>query len=115
MNEIVVTHIVAQDAWEQAQKVGIYEAPSLQTEGFIHCSTLSQVVATASRFYRGIQGLVLLYIDVTKLDSDLIYEQAPHGDEYFPHLFGPLNLDAVFRVEPFVPDATGAFTLPPEQ
>jgi uncharacterized protein (DUF952 family) len=58
------------------------------------------VVATAQRFFQGQKDLVLLEIDPRKLTSRLVYEDsAIHGK--FPHIYGPLNVDAVIKVEPF--------------
>lgn len=105
-------HITEQAAWKNAQIKGIYRAPSLETEGFIHFSKPAQVIDTANRFYSGQSGLVLLQIDPTKLSAPLRYEEvADHGT--FPHLYGPLNLDAVTAIQPFSPSADGHFTMPP--
>jgi uncharacterized protein (DUF952 family) len=34
------------------------------------------------------------------------------GNEVFPHLYGPLNTDAVIEVLDLVPDDSGKFQLP---
>ena len=105
----MIFHITAQSAWQVAQAEGTYQAPSLKTEGFIHFSTESQVVATANRFYRGKTDLVLLSVEPSRLKPELRYEDtASHGT--FPHLYGPLNLDAVVDVRLFSPDADGQFS-----
>jgi uncharacterized protein (DUF952 family) len=67
-------------------------------------------VRTANRFFRGQPDLVLLMIDPAKLHADLRYEAAD-GD-LFPHIYGPLNGDAVPDVLPFPPQADGTFMLP---
>lgn len=93
-------HITAKLDWQAAQRAGEYRASSLEAEGFIHCSLANQVTATGERYYKGITDLVLLEIDDTRLSSGVRYEPAPTGEE-FPHIYGPLNLDAVVRVIPF--------------
>jgi uncharacterized protein (DUF952 family) len=117
----VILHITSRTAWQEAQKHGAYTAPSLETEGFIHCSTEKQVVPVANAFYRGQFDLLLLNIDETKLDSELKWE-APAGppaagiseSDLFPHIFGPINLTAVVSVLDFAADpASGTFSLPP--
>ena len=106
MNDLF--HITEKQTWEKAQAAGVYTAPSLQTEGFIHFSERDQVIGTANRFYQGQQGLVLLKIDRDRLQSKLQYDDVlGHGT--FPHLYGPLNLDAVVQSIPFPPDANGSF------
>ena len=108
-----LVHITHRDAWEAAQGAGVYPAPSLDAEDFIHLSTVSQVVGTANRFFRGhADDLVLLVIDPKRLRPEVRYE--PADGQMFPHLYGPLNADAVVRVLPFAPRADGTFALPPE-
>ena len=69
-----ILHITTQSAWEDAKRNGSYEPQSLAAEGFIHCSTLRQVVATANAFFRGVTDLVLLVIDESALSAELKYE-----------------------------------------
>lgn len=116
----MILHITSKQDWSDAQTRGEYIAPSLATEGFIHFSTDKQAVNVANAFYRGRTDLVLLVVDETRLTPELMWE-APAGPpadtiseaDLFPHLYGPLNLDAVASVLDFQPDsATGTFTLP---
>jgi uncharacterized protein (DUF952 family) len=103
----VIYHIAAESDWRDAQRAGEYRISThgrtLEEEGFIHCSRASQVGPTASRFFAGRSGLVLLTIDPERLRSELRYEAPPESDELFPHVYGPLNTDAVVRVAPFEP------------
>ena len=105
-----ILHITTRAVWDAAQRVGEHRAASLDTEGFIHCSTLEQVVCTADRLFHGQQGLVLLVIDPAKLHAPLRYEAADY--DLFPHLYGPLNGAAVLDALPFPPREDGTFTLP---
>jgi len=89
-------HITTRAAWEAAQGAREYRAPSLASEGFIHLSTEEQWRGTLQRFYRAVPDLVLLQIDPARLRSELRFERTDHDD--FPHLFGPLDLDAVVGV-----------------
>jgi uncharacterized protein (DUF952 family) len=106
-----IFHITPRSHWEQAQQAGSYRADSLDTEGFIHCSTPAQVVRVADLFYRGQSGLVLLCIDPERLNAELIYEEVEEKQR-FPHLYGALNLDAVVQVVDFHPNSEGRFELP---
>ena len=47
----MIFHITPRTAWDEAQQRGNYRAESLATEGFIHCSTISQVLPVAENFY----------------------------------------------------------------
>lgn len=118
----MILHITSKAEWLEAQKRGEYVAPSLQSEGFIHCSTEKQVLHVANAFYRGRTDLVLLQIDEAKLNSELKWEP-PAGtpapgistSDQFPHIYGPINLKAVSAAFDFPPDPVAAtFSLPPQ-
>ena len=118
-----IFHIVARDDWDAAVALGSYRPPSLTAQGFVHLSTRDQVVDTANRFYHGQDGLVLVCIEVARLRPPLRYEPpdmpghtatATGQPALFPHLYGPLNPEAVVRVLPFPARADGTFVLPPE-
>ena len=113
----LIFHILKKHEWQQAMERGCYEPASLTTEGFVHCSTREQTPATANRYYRGQTGLVLLCIDPSRLTAELRLEPPanPHDErarELFPHVYGPINLDAVRRAVDFPCDSTGAFEWP---
>jgi len=115
----MIFHITTRKDWEAAQAKGEYIAESLGTEGFIHCSTLAQVLPVAARYYKGQSGLVLLVIEPTLLSSDLKWEPptggtpagVPEGDQ-FPHVYGPIHGAAVVDVVDFIYGTDGQFTLP---
>ncbi|MBA3542154.1 MAG: DUF952 domain-containing protein [Deltaproteobacteria bacterium] len=103
-------HILTRGAWEAAQQRGEYGAASLETEGFIHLSTARQWLATANRFYRGQPDLVLLGLEPDRLHAPVRYEAAD-GDE-FPHLYGPVNLEAVVGVWALPVEVGGVIGVP---
>jgi len=92
----MVYHILPSENWEHARDQGEYRPASLANEGFIHLSRRYQVAGTLSRFFADHSGLILLCIDVARLHSELRYDAA--DGQFFPHLYGPLNLDAVVDV-----------------
>jgi uncharacterized protein (DUF952 family) len=95
----LIYHITGRKEWEEALSKGYYEAPSLATEGFIHCSEENQVAGVLDRYFKTAADLVKLSIDPDKLTSELKYELAPSVNEKFPHVYGPINLVAVIHVE----------------
>jgi uncharacterized protein (DUF952 family) len=108
---MILLHIIDRPTWEVAQEAGKYTPSSLTTEGFIHLSTPEQIPFVANSFYRGQKGLVLLVVDSVRLSAPLQFDVVPeHGT--FPHLYGPLNLDAVETILPFEPAEDGTFSLP---
>jgi uncharacterized protein (DUF952 family) len=115
-----IYHITPRAAWEAAREQGSYRPASLESEGFIHLSQAHQVVQVADSFYAGIIDLVLLQADTDLLRAHLRWEppvglpaprEAPAKD-LFPHLYGPLNLDAVLAAHDFPPGPDGLFRLP---
>jgi uncharacterized protein (DUF952 family) len=107
-----IFHITTRIDWDRALAEGSYRADSLESEGFIHASNPGQVAGSANRFFRGRAGLVVLRIDADRVDSPIRRESSPHSGEPFPHIYGPLNLDAVVEVVPIEPDARGLFRWP---
>ena len=61
----------------------------------------------------GRRDLVLLVIDPARLAAELVYEDCYEVGQAFPHIYGPLNLNAVVSVVPFPPLPDGTFALPP--
>ncbi len=92
-----IYHLVLPSAWEQNAGQP-YRAESLAGEGFIHGSYAEQVAASANRFYADKQDLLVLHIDPTRLTSPWREEPAGSG-EFFPHIYGPINPDAVIAVQ----------------
>lgn len=107
-----VFHITTRDVFEHGRDESVFRAPSLTTEGFMHASTAAQVAKTARRLFHGRRDLILLCIDTRLVGPTIRYENLEGGDELFPHVYGPLNLDAVVDVVEFPPHADGSFGLP---
>lgn len=100
-----IYHLVRRSMWEKNPDQP-YRAESLASEGFIHCSFADQVAASANRFYGDAVDLLLLHIDADRLSSPL-REEASGTGAMFPHIYGPLNRDAVARVEELARGADG--------
>jgi uncharacterized protein (DUF952 family) len=106
----LILHMTTRQDWDRARQDGQYTIGSLATEGFIHCSLPEQVHRVANALYTGRDDLILLHIDEDLVDPDIRYEGQP---EAFPHIYGPLNLDAVLLVTEYRPNPDGMFE-PPE-
>ena len=109
MSEFIY-HIARVGDWEKAQEEGEYRCESLVEEGFIHCSTASQVLRVANALFSGQDGLVLLEIDQQSLQADIRWERITIEGESFPHVYGAINLGAVNRVLDFNPGKDGRWT-----
>ncbi len=111
----IIYHLAFRADWEAGLAAGEYRAPSLAEEGFIHASgDEEQMLSVAARLFAGRADLLALDVDTERLpeDSPVIREPARSG-ELYPHVYGPINPDAVVKVRTLVPDAAdpSAFTL----
>jgi len=113
-----IYHVAFREEWESAEAEGEYRMSTrgltLDEVGFVHCARRGQVEKVANTFYRGATDLVLLEVDRERLRAD-VFEEVPDGeDEAFPHVYGPLNVDAVVAVHPFPAGDDGRYALPPD-
>jgi uncharacterized protein (DUF952 family) len=93
-------HLALASDWEEAQAPGVYAVSTLgrtlDEEGFIHASRADQWAGVRERFYTEVsEPLVLLTIDRSRLLAEVRDEVVPGLDETFPHIYGPVNVDAV--------------------
>ncbi|NEU72446.1 DUF952 domain-containing protein [Hassallia byssoidea VB512170] len=105
----IILHITRREEWEKAKLAGFYRGDTLDSEGFIHCSTPTQVIKVANFRFRSQGDLVLLCIDSQKVEPEIRYEGV---EDLFPHVYGALNVDAVLGVVEFVCGEDGFFELP---
>lgn len=90
-----IFHITDQSTWRDAKHGSLYEGDTLSTDGFIHCCFLEQIEGVLLNWFKGRCNLVILEIDPEILLSPIKYENLEGGLETFPHVYGPINLDAV--------------------
>ena len=96
-----IFHLAESSHWVAAQASGTYARStlgrSLDEEGFIHASTAEQWPAVRRAFYSGVtEPLVLLEIDEARLTAPVVREVGNRETgELFPHVYGPINVDAV--------------------
>jgi uncharacterized protein (DUF952 family) len=100
--------------WQTQPQDQLYIHPSLASEGFIHCTAEPALLMwVANHFFKSEPGaFVLLCIDEAVVSAEVKWEAV--GDQIFPHIYGPLNLNAVVRVLDFPRRADGEFVMPPE-
>jgi uncharacterized protein (DUF952 family) len=107
----MIFHIATRHDWDAAARAGEYRADTLETEGFIHCSEAHQVAGVANVRFRGREDLLLLWIDPALVEAEIKYEDASDGSGKFPHIYGPINTDAIARAGDYQ-EESGSF-LPP--
>jgi hypothetical protein len=106
-------------AWLAWAAGGSYEPASLATEGFVHCTAGDELMlAVANRFYGATDDLVAVALETERLTSEVRWEAPAHPDgtaagadePHFPHVYGPLDRDAVVGARRVVRDAGGRFS-----
>lgn len=103
--------ITPRSDWERAEAAGTFTgAPVDLADGFIHFSTASQAAETAARHFGGQDDLLLVAVDPERLGDGLRWEPSRGGD-LFPHLYGPLSMEAVLWARP-MPLVDGVHDLP---
>lgn len=107
----MIYHIVSKSDWKAAGASDTYEGDTLLTEGFIHCSTIEQVVDVANFMFAGRTDLLILTIDPAELSAEVKYEDGGDG-RLFPHIYGSIEKEAVMDAVKFPPQEDGTFTLP---
>lgn len=93
-----IYHIVLPEVWAQFKDKELYEAESLMSEGFIHCSFADQLEAVLQRYYAGKERVLILTVETEKLESKLV-EEASTNNEIYPHIYGEINRDAIVGFE----------------
>jgi uncharacterized protein (DUF952 family) len=107
----LIYHLARPADFDRARTLGRYDgAREDATDGFMHFSTAAQVVESAARHRAGEPDLILLAVDPDRLGDALRWEPARSG-ALFPHLYGPLPLDAIAwtRSLPIDPDGRHRF------
>ena len=111
MTDAVAFKIVDAEAWREAQDAGEYAGSAVDhADGYIHMSTEAQLAETARRHFAGRDGLLLLDVDMGRLDGDVVWEPS-RGGALFPHLYAALPVAAVVATRAFKVDAEGRMTI----
>ena len=108
----LIYKICSEALWREAERVGVFAGAAIDLDdGYIHFSTAAQARETAARHFAGQGDLVLVAIDAGALGDGLRWEPSRGGD-LFPHLYGPLRLDAVRWVRPLPLGPDGRHVFP---
>ena len=93
-----ILHITKKDTWAKAQQEGIYQADTLKSDGYIHCCQPDQLKGVLEKWFDGAEDLISLELDTDKVEAKIVYENLEEGEALFPHIYGPINLDAITRI-----------------
>ena len=110
----LIYHLARRIDFDRAHAEGRYDgAHEDRADGFMHFSTADQVAESAARHRAGEPDLVLVAVDPDHLGAALRWEPARNGT-LFPHLYGPLVLQAVAWARPLPLGPDGRHQFPRE-
>ena len=95
---MIIYHIVTPEVWEKFKDETEYQAESLESEGFIHCSYRSQLDSVLERYYKNRSKVFVLHVNPHLLTANLIAEPSTNG-EIYPHIYGKINKSAIVETE----------------
>lgn len=94
--------------YQLAKTQGSYTEDGLSKNGFIRCTNRKQ---TPVKIKNKEEVFLILEIDRTKLEHQLKYEGSDN-ENFYPCVYGPINLDAVVKAHTLKPDKNGKFKFP---
>ncbi len=105
-------HLVPKRYFDSLDAGADYIPAAFAQDGFIHCTdTPTEMARVANLFYNSDPSPHLyLYIDKGRVRAPIRYEDA---EKKYPHIYGPLNREAIISIREARRDAEGNF-LPPE-
>ena len=108
--------VLKPDEWAEASSTGKIITDLDKRDGFIHLSTASQLAATLSFYFQDLEEVILLQLDLDKINKDKLLYEGPYPNEGkrkspFPHLYSELITDQIANIWTI---KRGAFDLPEE-
>jgi uncharacterized protein (DUF952 family) len=95
---VFIYHLVESHWWQLQADKDYYESQTLMAEKFIHASAFNQLPDTARRYFKNLNTVMVLKIEIAKLEHQLIWEKSEKLDQVFPHIYGPINKTAIVEV-----------------
>ncbi len=121
--ESTIFHIATEPNFRSCLSDDFYEADSLKTEGFIHCTSGESVLLAVAENYfsEATDPLLVLKIDLPKVKHEVRFEPPATVEgvgkshvelaSLFPHIYGPLNISAISGIG-FISRSDGKFVCP---
>lgn len=96
----IIYKVLSRELWSAAEAAGQFEGAGIDlTDGYIHFSTAEQLVETVTKHFAGQMDLVLVAVDADALSDESLKWEPSRGGALFPHLYEPLPVSVVSRVD----------------
>jgi uncharacterized protein (DUF952 family) len=93
-----------------ARERGTWTSANFASEGFIHASPYEQLERVANKHYRHKSDVQIVCVEGDRLTSELRWE--PAAGSLYPHIYGPLNFEAVVDIVPTERNEDGTIRIP---
>jgi len=109
----MIYHFTTESEWASYKNKEAYAPKKFAQEGFIHCSTKSQLQKTADKHFKNHSEILLLSIDDESEKDFIKYENLGGGKELFPHIYRRLPKRSILKIT-VLKKINGAFVFPQE-
>jgi uncharacterized protein (DUF952 family) len=99
------------DDFAKATADGIWAPESLRADDFIHASPADQLTRVANKHYRQLDEVCIVCLRADRVRPEIRWEPAS-DNRLYPHVYGPLNMDAAERSVVVKKGADGLFSIP---
>lgn len=99
----------SEQEYSHAFKQGFLIRASIESEGFIHASPRNQLTRVANKYYRETLKPLILVVDKSKISAEVKWE--PAAGSLYPHIYGPLNVDAIIEKQEIALNENGEYFL----
>ena len=110
----MILHCMKKSIWEERKNKEYWGQRNLDTEGFLHCSTIGYFWRIVWLFEEEQDEFVIVCIDEEKLESEVRYEDGDNCGRAYPHIYGLVNKSAVVDTLSFLRDESGKYVKNPE-
>lgn len=107
--------LVRPATWALTKSSGFFYERSLAPEGFIHASNWPQLDRVANHYFADTDELLLIGVDPTRVKPPIRYELSASTGDVYPHIYGPLNVNAATVLKTLKRSPNGRFELPTEE
>ena len=112
MLDSIIYKILRQSEWAELQRDGRFSGSVHdKRDGFIHMSTAAQLQGTLNKHYTDGDVVILAAVRLADVADSVKWEVSRGGAE-FPHIYGPLSLNAVEQHWALSPDTKGRYAPP---
>lgn len=82
--------------FDRAMAAGVWDPESRKVDGFIHASPVDQLTRVANKHYAKTDEVRVVILTADRVKAEIRWEPASDGQLY-PHVYGPINMDAAAR------------------